>query len=248
MIYLHLGGSKTGLVFGICFLLLQLYPDLALWPFRGIIWFVVELLHRNSKTPLMARLLSRVRRERAGVSPAQLYVAGLAPGIIAALALLLARKIRRHGWQRFLYDVFTPAWQREAQVQNRQQASREAHERRFAAVVHELHRLPTELFMPEEELLQLSASDLKERLKVRGTPAPPGAVEKRELVTLLLESSSETTCVICCDDFEQNDVLRRLRCGHVFHLACVDKWSLGATDYSRPVSCAICNQPLVKQQ
>ena len=41
---------------------------------------------------------------------------------------------------------------------------------------------------------------------------------------------------------------RRLRCGHVFHLACVDKWSLGATDYSRPVSCAICNQPLVKQQ
>lgn len=49
-------------------------------PFRGIIWFVVELLHRNSKTPLMARLLSRVRRERAGVSPAQLYVAGLAPG------------------------------------------------------------------------------------------------------------------------------------------------------------------------
>lgn len=40
---------------------------------------------------------------------------------------------------------------------------------------------------------------------------------------------------------------RRLRCGHVFHLACVDKWSLGATDYSRPVSCALCNQPLVKQ-
>lgn len=45
-----------------------------------------------------------------------IYTGCRTTGIIAALALLLARKIRRHGWQRFLYDVFTPAWQREAQV------------------------------------------------------------------------------------------------------------------------------------
>ena len=59
----------------------------------------------------------------------------------------------------------------------------------------------------------------QERLRARGMPAPSGALEKRELVKLILESSSETTCVICCDDFEQNDVLRcpALRTGHVTH-------------------------------
>ena len=49
-------------------------------PFRGIIWVVVELLLRKSKTPLVARLMSRARRERAGVSAPQLLLAGMAPG------------------------------------------------------------------------------------------------------------------------------------------------------------------------
>lgn len=49
-------------------------------PFRGIIWIVVELLLRKSKTPLVVRLMSRARRERAGVSAPQLVLAGMAPG------------------------------------------------------------------------------------------------------------------------------------------------------------------------
>ncbi len=48
-----------------------------------------------------------------------------------------------------------------AQVRGQRQASREAHEQRFTAVVHELHSLPTELFLPEEDLLLLPGSELK---------------------------------------------------------------------------------------
>ena len=37
------------------------------------------------------------------------------------------------------------------------------------------------------------------------------------------------------------DVLRVLRCGHRFHLECIDRWLLSSTDYSRPPACPICN-------
>ena len=58
------------------------------------------------------------------------------------------------------------------QVLGQRQASREAHEQRFAAVVHELHSLPTELFLPEEDLLLLPGSELK-------APSDPFLLRKR---------------------------------------------------------------------
>jgi hypothetical protein len=33
-----------------------------------------------------------------------------------------------------------------------------------------------------------------------------------------------TTCVVCMQDFEQNDELRVLPCSHEFHTQCVDRW------------------------
>ncbi|PNH09681.1 hypothetical protein TSOC_003693 [Tetrabaena socialis] len=40
-------------------------------------------------------------------------------------------------------------------------------------------------------------------------------------------------------------VLRVLRCGHRFHVECVDKWFLSSTDYSRVPACPLCNAPLL---
>ena len=40
-------------------------------------------------------------------------------------------------------------------------------------------------------------------------------------------------------------VLRVLRCGHRFHVECVDKWFLSATDYTREPACPLCNAPLI---
>lgn len=203
----------------------------------------VELLMRSSRTPLLLRLASRARRERAGVSDVQLAMALLAPGILAAGAWHIARRIRQQGWRRLLHAIFTPSWQGENEMRRREQASAAAHKERFNAVVHQLHSMPTELFQTEDELLLLPHDDLLARSQARQI-TPSASATVKDLVSLLRESTSETSCVICCEDFEQSDVLRRLRCGHVFHLACVDKWSLGSADYSRPVSCAMCNVPL----
>ncbi|KAG2432842.1 hypothetical protein HXX76_008575 [Chlamydomonas incerta] len=43
-------------------------------------------------------------------------------------------------------------------------------------------------------------------------------------------------------------VLRVLRCGHRFHVECVDKWFLSATDYTREPACPLCNAPLIPQR
>ncbi len=34
----------------------------------------------------------------------------------------------------------------------------------------------------------------------------------------------ETECIICRSDFENGDVLRKLRCGHKFHIDCINAW------------------------
>ncbi|KXZ43241.1 hypothetical protein GPECTOR_96g707 [Gonium pectorale] len=43
-------------------------------------------------------------------------------------------------------------------------------------------------------------------------------------------------------------VLRVLQCGHRFHVECVDKWFLSATDYTRTPACPLCNAPLLREQ
>lgn len=38
--------------------------------------------------------------------------------------------------------------------------------------------------------------------------------------------------------------MRVLRCGHRYHLECIDRWLLSSTDYSRPPACPVCAQEL----
>ena len=34
----------------------------------------------------------------------------------------------------------------------------------------------------------------------------------------------DKTCSICCEDFKLNEYKRTLRCNHIFHKKCIDKW------------------------
>jgi hypothetical protein len=37
-------------------------------------------------------------------------------------------------------------------------------------------------------------------------------------------SDEENKCSICWEEFEQNQILRRLPCFHLYHRDCIDNW------------------------
>mmetsp|Transcript_30770 Transcript_30770/g.73271 ORF Transcript_30770/g.73271 Transcript_30770/m.73271 type:complete len:279 (-) Transcript_30770:258-1094(-) len=125
--------------------------------------------------------------------------------------------------------------------------SRATYEQRFAKVTQAIQECATEVFMTREQLMALSSSRLKEIMKERGLEGH-AAVEKVNLVDTILEAGGSTgeSCNICLESYESGDLLRRLRCGHKFHIECVDKWALSSLDYSREPSCPACNTPLVE--
>eukprot|EP00493_Phyllostaurus_siculus_P003246 UN03260 len=45
-------------------------------------------------------------------------------------------------------------------------------------------------------------------------------------------------CVICLNDYESDDQVRRPRCGHVFHAACIEEW------FERSSACPLCKDDL----
>lgn len=88
---------------------------------------------------------------------------------------------------------------------------------------------------------------LQEACILRGAQAP--ALQHKHLqilYSLLTSFARSSSCGICCEDYTSGEVLRRLRCGHKYHLECIDRWFLSSLDYSRPVACPICNAPLSK--
>ena len=50
-------------------------------------------------------------------------------------------------------------------------------------------------------------------------------------------SSTQTQCIICLCDYDQEDIIRILQCNHIFHKDCIDKWLLNEKTY-----CPICRQ------
>ncbi|GIL72072.1 hypothetical protein Vretimale_518 [Volvox reticuliferus] len=121
--------------------------------------------------------------------------------------------------------------------------------------------LPTEPYMTAEQLAALPVHDLKELIYGRGLE-PVKCLEKQDLVNQLLEhgGSSAHSCSICCEEYaaalgagspgenveEPPQVLRVLRCGHRFHVECVDRWFMSSTDYTREPACPLCNAPLLQ--
>uniref|UniRef100_A0A7N0VAE1 RING-type domain-containing protein n=1 Tax=Kalanchoe fedtschenkoi TaxID=63787 RepID=A0A7N0VAE1_KALFE len=52
----------------------------------------------------------------------------------------------------------------------------------------------------------------------------------------------EEPCAVCLNRLEEEDAVRRLRCRHVFHAECIDKW----IEYDHEhVTCPLCRAALV---
>lgn len=53
-------------------------------------------------------------------------------------------------------------------------------------------------------------------------------------------AASNTSCVICLEDFREGEMVKRLPCGHTFHGSCVRRWLL------RNGVCPVCRRPMAR--
>jgi hypothetical protein len=112
-----------------------------------------------------------------------------------------------------------------------------------------VNSIPLETYVHADNLSNLSARDLRNRLQSRRIElrAP---FEKEELVASLKShhSSSQNSCPICCDDFSENSgedssdsILRVLpSCHHLFHIECIDRWILSRQPNGAAGARAVC--------
>lgn len=76
-------------------------------------------------------------------------------------------------------------------------------------------------------------------------PKPRGATQdlidmmpEFEYTPDVFDSNAEGSCAVCLCDFERDEWLRRLPCGHNFHRICIDKW------LKRNKVCPLCLQDI----
>ncbi|KAK8508002.1 hypothetical protein V6N13_055466 [Hibiscus sabdariffa] len=55
-----------------------------------------------------------------------------------------------------------------------------------------------------------------------------------------IDKDEEVTCAVCLCKIEEDDEIRELRCNHLFHKVCLDRW-LG---YSYSSTCPVCRTVL----
>ena len=53
--------------------------------------------------------------------------------------------------------------------------------------------------------------------------------------------TDQNTCTICQDNFEYNNIVRKLNCGHIFHIGCIDVW------FETNIRCPLCRGDLREQ-
>lgn len=126
-------------------------------------------------------------------------------------------------------------------VQNNAASRPLTHEKRKERIIKRIYDLPLTKYYSEETVSAWSLSRLHKELKVNNII--PKGQERKDLEAELIRSNCQTSltaCCICCEDYETGDVLRALGCTHEFHVECIDKWAISATDYSKPPECPIC--------
>ena len=66
-------------------------------------------------------------------------------------------------------------------------------------------------------------------------------IENSELIIYnSVDISDEVMCSICRVNFVNNDIIRKLQCGHLFHHNCVDNW------FKNHTTCPVCRYSLIQ--
>merc|ERR1712048_745100 len=74
---------------------------------------------------------------------------------------------------------------------------------------------------------------------------PQDQLVRRDVIDALpklhVGDTSAVECCICLGEFDTNDEIMQLRCGHAFHFACAKQWLLQCIIMSR-AKCPLCMQ------
>lgn len=109
-------------------------------------------------------------------------------------------------------------------------------DRAFAAAVERVRKMRTELY---NEPGRLSVAELRRRL---GSKAR-GCLERNELERAFRDHMD--CCAICSENWAAEDVYRVLpKCGHCFHVECIDRWALLSAGKGKGPKCPLCNTVL----
>ena len=109
-------------------------------------------------------------------------------------------------------------------------------ERAFAEAVKRVRRMPTEIYRDPRHL---SVAELRRRLG----PKARACLERRDLEKAFADRFD--CCAICSEAWAGDDVYRLLpRCGHCFHVECIDRWALLSAGKGKRPTCPLCNAQL----
>ncbi len=109
-------------------------------------------------------------------------------------------------------------------------------ERAFAQAVERVRKMRTELY---REPRHLSVNELRRRLG----PKSKACLKRRDLERAFADKFD--CCAICSERWESDDVYRVLpRCGHCFHVECIDRWALLSAGKGKRPTCPLCNAEL----
>eukprot|EP00239_Pterosperma_sp_CCMP1384_P008029 CAMPEP_0197859452 /NCGR_PEP_ID=MMETSP1438-20131217/34022_1 /TAXON_ID=1461541 /ORGANISM="Pterosperma sp., Strain CCMP1384" /LENGTH=144 /DNA_ID=CAMNT_0043475939 /DNA_START=211 /DNA_END=642 /DNA_ORIENTATION=- len=99
------------------------------------------------------------------------------------------------------------------------------------ATAREINNLPLEEYYSPEEFSNWKVKALKDELKrlqtVQRNAPSTIPIEKSELIAAVVEArggSSGNTCAVCYCEYDPEEVVRVLPCGHRFHIECIDRW------------------------
>ena len=78
---------------------------------------------------------------------------------------------------------------------------------------------------------------LSDCLKRRRRRAFVRQIKTRHFHSRKVKNQENASCSICLTDFAERDVIKILRCNHIFHEECIDPWLM-----DRKAVCPVCRQ------
>lgn len=125
-----------------------------------------------------------------------------------------------------------------------------------------LDAIPSETYVPDDDLVNCDAEIIKEMISHRGQKCSNNAqssdeIKKKDVIYQLCQTTRRShDCVICMSSFRRGESILILpMCHHEFHKTCIDQWAITfASGSSRRLdakrgnpTCPLCNTCFVKE-